>query len=173
PAALASALKRIPQAPSLTEAPAAPAGDTAPSPAAAMTAEPEPAATPEVVQAPEPEPEPTAAPTVAESVATVADASTSSNGMQESDEVAHAPGVATAVAEPEPKADVEQASVEAAVAEAPEVPAHTHEAVAEATTQVLVTGLTSFGAITSFKQALERVDGVSRVSLGLGTSGEF
>jgi len=173
PAALASALKRIPQAPSLTEAAAAPAGDTAPSPAAATVAEPE--ATPEVVESPQPEPEPerTAIATVAESVTTVADAPTSSNGVQESDEVAHAPGVATAVAEPEPKADVEQASVEAAVAEAPEVPAHTHETVAEATTQVLVTGLTSFGAITSFKQSLERVDGVSRVSLGLGTSGEF
>jgi hypothetical protein len=31
---------------------------------------------------------------------------------------------------------------------------------------VLVTGLTSFGAITSFKQSLERVDGVSRVLAG-------
>ena len=43
----------------------------------------------------------------------------------------------------------------------------------EATTQVLVTGLTSFGAITSFKQSLERVAGIRRVSMGLGTSGEF
>jgi hypothetical protein len=47
------------------------------------------------------------------------------------------------------------------------------EAVEEATTQVLVTGLTSFGAITSFKQSLERQAGILRVSLGLGTSGEF
>jgi hypothetical protein len=38
---------------------------------------------------------------------------------------------------------------------------------------VVVTGLTSFGAITSFKQSLERVNGIHRVSLGLGTSGEF
>ena len=38
---------------------------------------------------------------------------------------------------------------------------------------MLVTGLTSFGAITSFKQSLERVSGIHRVSLGLGTSGEF
>lgn len=43
----------------------------------------------------------------------------------------------------------------------------------EVSTQVLVTGLTSFGAITSFKQSLERVAGVQRVSMGLGTSGEF
>jgi len=176
PAALASALKRIPQAPSLTDTPAAPAGDTAPSPAAttaaAPAAAPEAPATAEVMEAPEPEPASTVAPTVAESVSTVADAPTSSNGVQESDEVAHAaPVAATAVAEHELEA--EAGAVEAAVAEAPEVPAHTHEAVAEATTQVLVTGLTSFGAITSFKQSLERVDGVSRVSLGLGTSGEF
>ena len=172
PAALASALKRIPQAPSLTDTPAAPAGDTAPSPAATTAAAPEAPATPEVMEAPEPEPASTVAPTVAESVSTVADAPTSSNGLQESDEVAHAaPVAATAVAEHELEA--EAGAIEAAVAEAPEVPAHTHEAVAEATTQVLVTGLTSFGAITSFKQSLERVDGVSRVSLGLGTSGEF
>jgi len=38
---------------------------------------------------------------------------------------------------------------------------------------VVVTGLTSFGAITSFKQSLEGVNGINRVSLGLGTSGEF
>ena len=48
-----------------------------------------------------------------------------------------------------------------------------YNAAEESTTQVVVTGLTSFGAITSFKQSLERVAGVSRVSLGLGTSGEF
>ena len=161
PAALASALKRIPQAPSLTDAPAPPADNTTPSPTTAMAAA-EPAPTPEVMASPEPEP--AAVATVAESVSTVADPSTSSNGVQESDEVAHAaPAVATAVAEAEAAADP-------ALAEAP---APTHESVAEATTQVLVTGLTSFGAITSFKQSLERVDGVNRVSLGLGTSGEF
>ena len=178
PAALASALKRIPQPPSLTDAPAAPAGDTAPSPAAATVAVPEPAASPAVMESPEPSAEPAPMATVAESVGTVADPSTSSNGVQESAEVAApAPAAATVVAEPEvgpaPQPAPEPALVEATVAEATVVPAHTHESVAEATTQVLVTGLTSFGAITSFKQSLERVDGVSRVSLGLGTSGEF
>ncbi|MGZ6372455.1 MAG: hypothetical protein ACXWL8_03590, partial [Candidatus Limnocylindria bacterium] len=58
PAALASALKRIPAAPSLADAAPAPAGDTAPSPAVVAAAEPEPA--PE--HAPEPAPATTAVP---------------------------------------------------------------------------------------------------------------
>jgi hypothetical protein len=36
-----------------------------------------------------------------------------------------------------------------------------------------VKGLGSFGAITSFKQALERVDGVRGVTLSLGPTGDF
>jgi hypothetical protein len=42
----------------------------------------------------------------------------------------------------------------------------------EVTTSILVTGLGSFGAITSFKQALERADGIRNVSLGLAPAGE-
>lgn len=45
--------------------------------------------------------------------------------------------------------------------------------VADALTPIIVKGLGSFGAITSFKQALERVDGVSGVTLSLGPTGEF
>jgi hypothetical protein len=41
------------------------------------------------------------------------------------------------------------------------------------TTEVVVTGLGSFGAITSFRQALADVDGVEGVALSLGQSGEF
>ena len=43
----------------------------------------------------------------------------------------------------------------------------------EASTAIVVKGLGSFGAITSFKQALERVDGVHGVTLSLGPTGEF
>jgi hypothetical protein len=43
----------------------------------------------------------------------------------------------------------------------------------EAATAVIVKGLGSFGAITSFKQALERVEGVRGISLSLGPTGEF
>ena len=44
---------------------------------------------------------------------------------------------------------------------------------ADAATAIQVRGLSSFGAITSFKQSLERVDGIHGVTLGLGPSGEF
>lgn len=41
------------------------------------------------------------------------------------------------------------------------------------TTSVAVAGHESFGAVTSVKQALERVPGIVSVELGLGESGEF
>jgi hypothetical protein len=44
---------------------------------------------------------------------------------------------------------------------------------ADASTAIVVKGLGSFGAITSFKQALERVDGIRGVTLSLGPTGEF
>jgi hypothetical protein len=46
-------------------------------------------------------------------------------------------------------------------------------AAGETATAIMVSGLGSFGAITSFKQALERVDGVHGISLSLGPTGEF
>jgi len=204
PAALASALKRIPHPPSLTDAGAASTGDTAPSPAAASAAEPE--ATPAASTQPESEGFPEV--TTSVTVTATPPATEPDNGVTESEASSDAataapatpvaaPVAATAVAEPaaeeatvaqvgEP-AVAEEATVaqvaEPAVAEEATVaqvagpavaePAVAEEAVEEATTQVLVTGLTSFGAITSFKQSLERQAGILRVSLGLGTSGEF
>jgi hypothetical protein len=41
------------------------------------------------------------------------------------------------------------------------------------TTEVVVRGLGSFGAITGFRQALSNVEGIDGVSLSLGQSGEF
>ena len=142
PAALASTLKRIPQAPSLADVAVPAAGETAPSPSATATAS-EPAAAPDEMEQPA-------------ASATPAPASES-------------PAAEEVAPKPKPAAADEPAGDEPEVAaEAPAEPA-----AAESTTQVVVTGLTSFGAITSFKQSLEGVDGVSRVSLGLGTSGEF
>jgi len=40
-------------------------------------------------------------------------------------------------------------------------------------TQVIVQGLGSFGAITAFKQSLERSEGIGSVALSLGPTGEF
>jgi hypothetical protein len=154
PAALAAELKRIPQPPSLTDPVVATSGDTAPPPAgpapvaaeaAATAVEAEPVAASEPPAQPEPAPvETQVEPAAASAVA-----------------VAAAPAAAAKAVE------VDEPRAEAAAAPVAE------ESGPEATTQVLVTGLTSFGAITSFKQSLERVDGVHRVALGLGTSGEF
>ena len=44
---------------------------------------------------------------------------------------------------------------------------------AETSTAIVVKGLGSFGAITSFKQSLERVEGIRGVTLSLGPTGEF
>ncbi len=41
------------------------------------------------------------------------------------------------------------------------------------TTEIVVSGLGSFGAITGFRQALSAVDGVDGVALSLGQTGEF
>lgn len=60
----------------------------------------------------------------------------------------------------------------AATDAAPPAPAPAPTA-SDALTPIVVKGLGSFGAITSFKQALERVDGVSGVTLSLGPTGEF
>lgn len=47
------------------------------------------------------------------------------------------------------------------------------EPVPDQATAIQVHGLGSFGAITSFKQSLEKVDGIRSVTLGLGPGGEF
>lgn len=76
--------------------------------------------------------------------------------------------------EPEPvEAEAAEATVAPVASEAAPVEAKAEEAGGEMSTQILVTGLGSFGAITSFKQSLERAEGIRRVTLGLGTSGEF
>lgn len=73
----------------------------------------------------------------------------------------------------------EQASPEQAAEQTAEQPAAVQPAAtaavaaSDASTAIVVKGLGSFGAITSFKQALERVDGVRGVTLSLGPTGEF
>ena len=170
PAALASTLKRIPQAPSLADVAVPAAGETAPSPVAAAATASEPSATPDEMGQPKHEATATSAVPSSAAEATVADAG-APEAKPGSDDAAPVADVATEVtadAAPEAAADEPAADQPEVAAEAPVEPV-----VEESTTQVVVTGLTSFGAITSFKQSLERVTGVSRVSLGLGTSGEF
>jgi hypothetical protein len=93
-----------------------------------------------------------------------------------------APALPAVISAEKPSADAEPAAVEAPAGRVAELAAQLAELDArlsaeesnggEVTTSILVTGLGSFGAITSFKQALERADGVRNVSLGLAPAGE-
>jgi hypothetical protein len=93
-----------------------------------------------------------------------------------------APALPAVIPADEPSADAEPAAVETPSGRDAELAAQLAELDArlstedsnggEVTTSILVTGLGSFGAITSFKQALERADGVRTVSLGLAPAGE-
>ncbi|MDQ2673492.1 MAG: hypothetical protein M3Y40_02450, partial [Chloroflexota bacterium] len=66
------------------------------------------------------------------------------------------------------------AELDADLEEAPAAtPAITTPAGEPTTTEIVVSGLGSFGAITGFRQALAGVDGVDGVALSLGQTGEF
>lgn len=165
PAAFAAAARRMPPpwsakpAPSATPTVATSVAPMAP-PATAMPAEPAPtgtAAAPELA---------TSEPGVGESAAAepMKPAEAPTNGVASATDAASADVVPAEPVAPEPVAP----QAEAAEAVAPEP-----EPVADQTTPIQVHGLGSFGAITSFKQSLEKVEGVRSVTLGLGPSGEF
>jgi hypothetical protein len=143
PAAFAAAVKRMPSAPVLDDATATSAAGAS----AAPIDRPSWPAEPEIAAA-----DPVVAEVMAEEVA--------------------ADVVAEAAIEPAVEVMAEEVA-ESPEPESPPVASEPEPAGEEITTQILVTGLSSFGAITSFKQSLERADGIRRVSLGLGTSGEF
>jgi hypothetical protein len=87
------------------------------------------------------------------------------NGTQP-DEAGEEPAVAQAAPAP-PLAD--PAPAEPTPAEASPL----GDATLDTTTTVAAVGLGSFGAVTSFKTALEKADGVTAVRLSLGSGGEF
>jgi hypothetical protein len=143
PAAFAAAAKRMPRPPALDAATPA-----APAPARATTAD-------------------VPAPAAAETLA--ADASpASTNGQAATAEVhpAEEEVLAARLAELDASLPAEPA------AQTTPAPAATATGTAD-TTEVVVSGLGSFGAITSFRQSLADVDGVQGVALSLGGSGEF
>jgi hypothetical protein len=149
PAAFAAAAKRMPKAPGLDGGPAvAPA-----SPAAS----------------PEPAPEaPTPAPAAADDQAPVEPVTAASNGVPEATPEVHPAEeevLATRLAELD--ASLPQEGAAAATA------TPTQTATEPATTEVVVKGLGSFGAITGFRQALAGVEGIDAVALSLGQTGEF
>jgi hypothetical protein len=79
------------------------------------------------------------------------------------------PAAAPAAAGPSSPAAPTAAATEATAAAA----ATGEESDGDLSTPIMVKGLGSFGAITSFKQALERADGIRGVTLSLGPGGEF
>jgi hypothetical protein len=76
---------------------------------------------------------------------------------------------AGATAEPTAAAATDAAPAAAAPAETAALGDATHDT----TTTIAAVGLGSFGAVTSFKSALEKAEGVTAVRLSLGSGGEF
>lgn len=152
PAAFAAAAKRMPKPPALTVTAAPPVArteSTAPpvEPTAAAPAEP---ATP-------------AAPTVAEPATN----GTSTTPTAETTEIHPAEEEVLAGRLAELDAELEPATA------APAEPTSATESGEPMTTDVVVKGLGSFGAITGFRQSLAGVSGIDGVALSLGSSGEF
>jgi hypothetical protein len=144
PAAFASAAKRMPAAPALGGDPA-----TAPEASAAPAAAP----APEAATTPDPEPAPAAAEEASEEPQ-----------IHPAEEEVLTARLAELDATLEPSAgdaDTQAAADESAPSAEP------------TSTEILVKGLGSFGAITGFRQALAGVDGIEGVSLSLGPTGEF
>ena len=83
-------------------------------------------------------------------------------------DVAEAPASAPAPAPVEAAAPMQASAPPATPPELPLEPVTT-----DTNTMVAAVGLGSFGAVTSFKSALEKTDGVTNVRLSLGTGGEF
>jgi hypothetical protein len=151
PAAFAAAAKRMPQPPALSggAAPAAAPAGAPPSPADATAA------------------------------TSAAPAQTETKGEVEAP-VEPGTGASNGVAAPTP--EIHPAEEEVLAARLAELDAKLPDEAAAAaaaptgepvTTEVIVKGLGSFGAITGFRQALAAVDGIDGVALSLGQTGEF
>jgi len=140
PAAFAAAAKRMPKAPELTPASAAP---TTPEP---------PAGGPD-------------APKVGADDVPVEPSTVGSNGVP-------APTADVHPAEEEVLA-ARLAQLDATLPPADASPAGAATSTEPVTTEVVVKGLGSFGAITGFRQSLSAVDGIDGVALSLGQTGEF
>jgi hypothetical protein len=148
PAALAAAAKRMPHPPALEPR-------TRPAPAPVT---PEAAPAPEAAASEAPASEPAVTAVAAPSPERAAD----TNGVTPSSEVHPAEEEVLATRLAELDAELPDAETE------PTAPAGE-----PTTTEIVVSGLGSFGAITGFRQALAGVPGIEGVALSLGQTGEF
>lgn len=163
PAAFVAAAKRMPRAPELESAPASetPAATASPDPRlAALGVSPDVATATEMTPAEAATSTGPADPAEAVAADTATDATVATNGTT--------PAADARLAE-------RLAQLDERLSTQPATPAATSPAAAggETSTAIVVKGLGSFGAITSFKQSLERVEGVRGVTLSLGPTGEF
>ena len=99
------------------------------------------------------------------------------NGVEPESEAVPSDGPAAAM-ETAPAADTPSAAPAATAADEPadelaDAPAAAPSVTTDASTLVAAVGLGSFGAVTSFKTALEKAKGVTNVRLSLGSGGEF
>jgi hypothetical protein len=169
PAAFAAAAKRMPPPPSFTAEAAAAA-------AAAAATSPAPEVAPEAAAEPEVAPEAAAEPQVARQ--TAAEPAAIPAAMAEllpppDDQNGSEPAEDPAASEHGTLAQRLAHLRAEAAAEGSDAAGPATAAEESATTEVVVRGLGSFGAITGFRQALSGVDGIDGVSLSLGQSGEF
>ena len=92
-------------------------------------------------------------------------------------DVAEGETVPTNGTEPGPEERLRDAATAVAASPAPEPSAPPTSTIGDATVDTTTTlsavGLGSFGAVTSFKTALEKAEGVTAVRLSLGSGGEF
>ncbi len=179
PSAFVAAAKRMPPAPDLSK-PAATKSSKAPSAEPASTEAGGKSATNGSAAAASPSNE-----TLAQRLAQLdkqLGVAAPAGGAAESPEAPASATAATEAAATEASATEAAATTEPAAPEATPAPVPTPvpgtsgtgaATAVETSTAIVVKGLGSFGAITSFKQALERVDGVRGVTLSLGPTGDF
>ncbi len=83
------------------------------------------------------------------------------------------PGAEDSPRDEEPAAEATSATQGSPAAEAQAPASSIGDATVDTTTTLAAVGLGSFGAVTSFKTALEKAEGVTAVRLSLGSGGEF
>lgn len=152
PAAFAAAAKRMPQTPEFE-----PAGASAAPVEPAQPATPEPVTTPDTTSAGT-----TPAATAEPATAAAEDAPPGAEVHPAEEQVLAPPSSEAPTAAAEPASATASAEPAAAAARAEPI-----------TTDIVVKGLGSFGAITGFRQTLAGADGIDGVALSLGQTGEF
>ena len=98
---------------------------------------------------------------------------TNGTGPEAEADAAAGGALAEAAVDEAPTADASPTEAPQRAAPVPETPSVLGDATLDTSTTIAAVGLGSFGAVTTFKTALEKADGVTAVRLSLGSGGEF